>query len=87
MLLQWDLTSIPGPFPACPEISKTSLQPFTVMQSSQVNSSFCVMLHIRDGEEYRITCMYQILCKNGENGYQNLRNDENLGYLSLSTNA
>ena len=71
MSLQWDLINIPGPFLACPEISETSLQPFSLMQLSPVNSSVCVMHHIHDSEEYRITCMYNILCKSGKNGNQN----------------
>jgi hypothetical protein len=57
MSLQLVLTSIPGPFPACCEISKTSLQPFSLMQSSQINGSVFVMHHIHDGPEYRIICI------------------------------
>ena len=88
MSLQWDLTNMPGPFHACPEISKTSRQPLSLMQSSPLNSSVCVMHHIHDGQENRSPCMYQILHKIAENGNQNLWmiNDKHFGHLSLSTN-
>ena len=41
-------------------------------RSANIKSGVCVMHHIHDGLEYRITCMYKILCKSGENGNQNL---------------